>query len=43
MLNEGDKAPLFQVVTDKDEPFDLGAHQHEKIVLFFYPRADTPG
>ena len=43
MLNEGDKAPLFKVPTDTGEEFDLAAHQSEKIVLYFYPRADTPG
>ncbi|HXJ40503.1 MAG TPA: thioredoxin-dependent thiol peroxidase [Bryobacteraceae bacterium] len=43
MLNEGDKAPLFKVLTDSGEEFDLAAHQNEKIVLYFYPRADTPG
>ena len=43
MLKEGDKAPLFKVATDKDEQFDLAEHLEEKIVLFFYPRADTPG
>jgi peroxiredoxin Q/BCP len=42
MLKEGDKAPLFKTVTDKDEPFDL-ADQKGTVVLYFYPRADTPG
>ena len=43
VLKEGDKAPLFKLATDKDETFDLSEHLSEKIVLFFYPRADTPG
>ena len=43
MLNEGDSAPLFKVLTDSGEEFDLAQHQAEKIVLYFYPRADTPG
>jgi peroxiredoxin Q/BCP len=43
MLKEGDKAPLFKVLTDNGDEFDLAAHQNEKIVLYFYPRADTPG
>ena len=43
MLNEGDSAPLFKVQTDTGEEFDLAKHQSEKIVLYFYPRADTPG
>ena len=43
MLKEGDKAPVFKVLTDTGEDFDLAQHQNEKIVLYFYPRADTPG
>src|ERR1700749_1592302 len=43
MLNEGDKAPVFKVLTDSGEDFDLAQHQNERIVLYFYPRADTPG
>lgn len=43
MLKEGDKAPVFKVLTDTGEDFDLDEHQNEKIVLYFYPRADTPG
>jgi peroxiredoxin Q/BCP len=43
MLKEGDKAPLFKVLTDNGEEFDLAQHQAERIVLYFYPRADTPG
>jgi peroxiredoxin Q/BCP len=43
MLKEGDSAPLFKVLTDTGEEFDLAKHQAEKIVLYFYPRADTPG
>jgi peroxiredoxin Q/BCP len=43
MLKEGDKAPLFKTVTDKDEPFDMADHQEGTVVLYFYPRADTPG
>jgi peroxiredoxin Q/BCP len=43
MLKEGDKAPVFKVLTDSGEEFDLAKHQNERIVLYFYPRADTPG
>ena len=43
MLKEGDKAPVFKVLTDSGEEFDLEQHQNERIVLYFYPRADTPG
>ena len=43
MLQEGDKAPVFKVLTDSGDEFDLAKHQNERIVLYFYPRADTPG
>ena len=43
MLKEGDKAPDFTVLTDSGEEFHLADHKDEKIVLYFYPRADTPG
>ena len=42
-LKEGDPAPEFKVLTDTGEEFDLAQHKKEKIVLYFYPRADTPG
>src|SRR5438067_1291227 len=43
MLKEGEHAPEFKVLTDSGEEFDLSKHKNEKIVLYFYPRADTPG
>ena len=43
MLKEGDKAPVFKVLTDSGEEFDLAQHQNERIVLYFYPRDNTPG
>ena len=43
MLKEGDTAPDFTVQTDTDEEFRLSDHKNETIVLYFYPRADTPG
>jgi peroxiredoxin Q/BCP len=43
MLKEGDAAPDFTVLTDAGEEFHLADHQKETIVLYFYPRADTPG
>jgi peroxiredoxin Q/BCP len=43
MLKEGDTAPGFRVQTDTGEEFDLADHTGEKILLYFYPRADTPG
>jgi thioredoxin-dependent peroxiredoxin len=43
MLKEGDAAPEFKVLTDSGDEFDLADHKNERIVLYFYPRADTPG
>jgi thioredoxin-dependent peroxiredoxin len=43
MLKEGDTAPKIQLQTDTGEPFDLDGVQGKKVVLFFYPKASTPG
>jgi peroxiredoxin Q/BCP len=43
MLKEGDKAPDIQLHTDSGEPFKFSALRGKKVVLYFYPRADTPG
>jgi thioredoxin-dependent peroxiredoxin len=43
MLKEGDEAPAIKLETDKGEQFDLAQHKGRKVVVYFYPRADTPG
>jgi len=43
MLKEDDKAPEIKLETDTGEMFDLAAHKGETIILYFYPRSDTPG
>lgn len=43
MLKVGDQAPAIHTETDTGEVFDLAAHKGETIILYFYPRADTPG
>ena len=43
MLKEGDKAPEIELNTDTGEPFRLSGLKGKKVVLYFYPRADTPG
>jgi thioredoxin-dependent peroxiredoxin len=43
MLKEGDKAPDFEVMTDAGEKFRLSALKGKRAVLYFYPKADTPG
>jgi peroxiredoxin Q/BCP len=42
-LQEGDKAPDISLQTDAGEPFKLSDFKGKKVVLYFYPRADTPG
>ena len=43
MLNEGDKAPDIHVQTDAGAEFRLSHLKGKRVVLYFYPRADTPG
>jgi len=43
MLKEGDPAPQIKLQTDSGESFDLHAQRGKKVVLFFYPKASTPG
>jgi peroxiredoxin Q/BCP len=43
MLNVGDKAPDIRVHTDTDEDFRLSELKGKRVVLYFYPKADTPG
>lgn len=40
-LKEGDKAPYFEMC-DQDENLHK-LTDHEKLVLYFYPKDDTPG
>jgi peroxiredoxin Q/BCP len=43
MLKEGDEAPEIQVRTDTGESFRLSDLKGKRVVLYFYPKADTPG
>jgi peroxiredoxin Q/BCP len=42
-LKEGDAAPAIQVEDDKGQPFSLASLKGKNVVLYFYPKADTPG
>ena len=42
-LHEGDRAPDFTLQRDGDSPVRLADFAGRKLVIFFYPRADTPG
>ena len=39
----GEVAPDFELQTDKGETVRLSDFKGKKVVLFFYPKADTPG
>ena len=43
MLQEGDVAPGFVLPTDGGAPLDLESFRGRSVVLYFYPRDDTPG
>jgi thioredoxin-dependent peroxiredoxin len=43
MLQEGDKAPDISLQTDSGEEFRLSDLKGKRVVLYFYPKADTPG
>lgn len=42
-LVEGAKAPSFRLPRDGGDTVSLADYAGQKLVLFFYPRADTPG
>jgi peroxiredoxin Q/BCP len=42
-LQVGDKAPLFTLLDQNGEKTLLGKLKGKKVVVYFYPRADTPG
>jgi peroxiredoxin Q/BCP len=43
MLNDGDKAPDFTLPRDGGETVKLSQFNGKPVVLFFYPKDDTPG
>lgn len=43
MLEPGDKAPAFTLPDQKGEKVSLSDFKGQTVVLYFYPRADTPG
>jgi len=42
-LKEGDKAPDFTGVNEKEEQMSLSDFAGKKLILFFYPKDNTPG
>ncbi len=43
MLETGDVAPDFELLTDEGNAIKLSDFRGQQVVLFFYPKADTPG
>lgn len=43
MIEAGDKAPAFKGVTDGGGSLSLKDLKGKKVVLYFYPKDDTPG
>jgi peroxiredoxin Q/BCP len=39
----GDKAPAFTLVDQSGQKVKLGDFKGRKVLLYFYPKADTPG
>lgn len=43
MLKIGDTAPDFELMSDSGETFKLSSLRGKTVVLYFYPKDDTPG
>jgi thioredoxin-dependent peroxiredoxin len=43
MLSPGQPAPDFSVTSHEGKKISLAALRGQKVLLWFYPKADTPG
>ena len=43
MVEEGKPAPDFELLSDEGEKVKLSSFRGQPVVLYFYPRDDTPG
>lgn len=43
MLKEGIKAPLFTLMDEKGNSHSLSDYKGKKVVVYFYPKDNTPG
>lgn len=43
MIQAGTKAPAFTLKTDEGTDLSLASLKGQRVILFFYPKADTPG
>jgi len=42
-LQVGDSVPNFSVLDQSGKPFILSDYNNKKLIVFFYPKANTPG
>jgi peroxiredoxin Q/BCP len=42
-LKEGDNAPLFKLLDSNSNLFNLEDYKNKTVVIYFYPKDDTPG
>jgi peroxiredoxin Q/BCP len=42
-LHPGDEAPSFTLLDQAGAPVSLSDFKGRKVLVYFYPRADTPG
>lgn len=43
MLNVGEEAPDFTLLTHEGQQLSLSSLRGHKVLLWFYPKANTPG
>jgi peroxiredoxin Q/BCP len=43
VIEPGDKAPDFELLDQDGRPLKLSDFRGQRVVLYFYPKADTPG
>ncbi len=43
MIEAGMRAPAFTLTTDEGKDLSLADLKGRRVILFFYPKADTPG
>jgi peroxiredoxin Q/BCP len=43
LLKVGDKAPDFTLQNQNENSVSLSDYKNKKVVLWFYPKASTPG
>ncbi|MBS2212265.1 thioredoxin-dependent thiol peroxidase [Carboxylicivirga mesophila] len=43
MLKEGDKAPIFKGINQDEKEISLTDFSGKKVILYFYPKDNTPG